>query len=79
MASPSVRVRREIYFARVLRFLFQFLNERAFSLNVDVFCLESILDIHAERALGQISDVTLGCDDAESVAEIRADSGCFCR
>ena len=75
----AVRVGREIDFFGGLGFFFDLFDEVALAADVDVMRLKTVLNIHAERALGQVAHMTLGGDDFIVGAEIFFNGGCFGR
>ncbi len=70
----TVRVGRKVDGLGGLGFLFHLFDERAFAADIDVFRREIVFDIDAERAFGQVADMTDRCDDFEVLSQIAFDS-----
>ena len=69
----TVRVGRKVDFVGVFRLGLQFLDERAFALDGDIFRLIVIFHVNAQRAGGQIADMAHTGHDGITLAEVFAD------
>ena len=77
--SLPVGVGRKKDLAGVLRLFFELTDHVALAADVDIMGLEMIVDVDAERTLGEVADVSDRRDDLISGAEIALDRQCFCR
>ena len=61
--SLTVRVGCEEYLVSALRFLLKFLNNVALTTDIYIVRLEVVFNVNSERTLGQITNVTLRCNN----------------
>ena len=74
-----VRVGCQIDLVALLRLLLQRRDKLLLVLHFNVVRFEAVFDVHADLALGQVTDVSHGGLDGVAIAQVASDGLCFCR